>query len=249
MNAKIHGMFSFFQKKTYLQDLLEGFIDFHNHILPGIDDGAQDEKESINIIEAFKEIGIEKFVCTPHVMGEYYPNTPETINEALKKLNGSPAVLGVSGEYMMDQHFTEIIENKEILPINGKKVLVEMSYFQAPINLNEILFKLQNNAYAPILAHPERYAYFHSSTLEKYKDIKERGCSFQLNMLSLVGHYGARIENTAFQLIENNMIDFISSDAHRVEHVEKIKSITIKKKHLPILEGVIENSKNLFPKF
>lgn len=239
-------MFSFFQKKTYLPDLLEGFTDFHNHILPGIDDGAQDESESLNLIEAFKSIGIQKFVCTPHVMGEYYPNSPQTINEALNRLNENPAIIRASAEYMMDQHFTEIIENKKILPLVEKNVLVEMSYFQAPINLNEILFKLQNNSYTPILAHPERYAYFHSPSLEKYTDMKERGCSFQLNMLSLMGHYGTRIQNTAFQLLEKGMIDFISSDAHRVEHVEKIKAIKIKKKHLPSIEGVIDKSKNLF---
>ncbi len=247
MNAKIYRMFSFFQKKTYLSELLEGFTDFHNHILPGIDDGAQNVEDSLDLIKAFSNIGINKFICTPHVMGEYYPNTPETIKEALAKLKSeSSATINASGEYMMDQHFSEIIENDEILPIVKKSVLVEMSYFQAPINVNEILFKLQNHSYSPILAHPERYAYFHSSSMEKYQEMKERGCSFQLNMLSLIGHYGRNMQNAAFQLLEKGMIDFISSDAHRVDHIEKIKTITIKKKHLPILEAVVEKSKSLF---
>ncbi|AVR46879.1 histidinol phosphatase [Christiangramia fulva] len=240
-------MFSFFQKKRYLVDLLGGFTDFHNHILPGIDDGAKDVEESIELIEEFSKIGVENFVCTPHVMGEYYPNTPESIKKALDNLKSNTSVkLSASGEYMMDQQFSEIIEKGEILPIVETKVLVEMSYFQAPINLNEILFKLQNHSYSPILAHPERYVYFHSSSMEKYKDFKTRGCAFQLNMLSLIGHYGTNIQHKAFKLLEAGMIDFISSDAHRLEHIEKIKTISIKKKHLPILEGVIENSKNLF---
>lgn len=249
MNGKISGMFSFFQKKNYLVDLLEDFTDFHNHILPGIDDGAKDEKESIELIEEFLKIGVKNFVCTPHVMGEYYPNTPETIKDALKKVDETLSFsIKASGEYMMDQYFSEIIEKKEILPITKNKVLVEMSYFQAPINLNEILFKLQNHSYSPILAHPERYAYFHASSLEKYEDMKERGCSFQLNMLSLIGHYGSSIKNISFKLLEEGMIDFISSDAHKKEHIEKIKTISLKKKHLPVIEGVIENSKDLFMK-
>lgn len=247
MNGKIKGMFSFFQKKNYLIDLLEGFTDFHNHILPGIDDGAKDVNESIELIEEFSKIGVKSFVCTPHVMGEYYPNTPQTITKALKEVQEkSSEKIRASGEYMMDQHFSEIIESNEILPIIRNNVLVEMSYFQAPINLNEILFKLQNHSYLPVLAHPERYVYYHSPSLEKFNDLKERGCLFQLNMLSLIGHYGSNIQNIAFKLLENDMIDFISSDTHRKDHIQKIKTITIKKKHLPIIEGIVEKSKDLF---
>jgi len=122
-----------------------------------------------------------------------------------------------------------------------------MSYFQAPINLNEILFKLQNNSFVPILAHPERYAFYHGPDLAKYQDLKSRGCYFQLNMLSLSGHYGVNIQKTAFSLLENNMIDYISSDAHKETHIEKIRKITIKKKHLKTLEKIVSTSKALFP--
>ncbi len=250
MNGKIEQMFSIFQKKTYLTDLLEGFTDFHNHILPGIDDGAQDIDESLELISGFKDLGVKALVATPHVMGEYYPNTPKTINgklELLKEKSDKDIQISAAAEYMMDQHFVEIIENNDILTISDNKVLVEMSYFQAPINLNEILFKLQNNSYSPILAHPERYAFYHGPDLEKYQNLKSRGCYFQLNMLSLLGHYGINIQKTAFSLLENNMIDFISSDAHKDTHIEKIREITIKKKHVKPLEKVISDSKELFP--
>ena len=247
MNAKIEGMFSIFQKKTYLIDLFQNFTDFHNHILPGIDDGAQTVSDSLGIINEFHQIGINDFVCTPHVMGDYYPNTPQTILEALEKVNNSSDFnLRASAEYMLDQNFIDILNEKKILPLVENNILIEMSYFQPPINLNELLFKVQNHSYSPILAHPERYAYLHSAGIEKYKSLKDRGCSFQLNMLSLTGHYGGNIQKMAYTLLEHKLIDFISSDAHKVEHVEKIKGITIKKKHLPILEDVINNSKNLF---
>lgn len=242
-------MLSFFQKKTYLIDLIEGTTDFHNHILPGIDDGAREVEDSINLIKGFKEIGIETLVATPHVIGDYYPNNPETISKALNSIKTEiPADIKIStsAEYMIDQYFLDIIEKRKILPIIGKNVLVEMSYFQAPINLNEILFQLQNNSFSPILAHPERYAYMHSKDLEKFKELKSRGCTFQLNMLSLIGHYGSGIQKMAFQLLEENMIDYLGSDVHRIDHIEKIKQVRISKKHLPAIEKTVENNRLLF---
>jgi len=242
-------MLSIFQKNTYLIDLIGGITDFHNHILPGIDDGAKTVEESIGLIKEFNNIGIYNFVATPHIIGEYYPNTPETISNAFNQLNADlpdPVKLNYAAEYMMDLHFMDIIENNELLPVSRNKVLVEMSYFQSPINLNEILFKLQNNSFSPILAHPERYTYWHSKDLEKYDNIKSRGCELQVNMLSLSGHYGKSIQKAAFKLLENNMIDFIASDVHKLDHIEKIKNIKILKQHKHPLEKIIINSKSLF---
>lgn len=239
-------MLSIFRKNIYLIDLIEGITDFHNHILPGLDDGAKNLDESLNLIEGFKSIGIQKLICTPHVMGDYYPNTPETINKALETVQKvSDIEISASAEYMMDQTFLEIIEQKEILPLIDNNVLVEMSYFQAPINLHEILFRLQNNAFAPILAHPERYAYYHRN-FGKYEDLKERGCKLQLNMLSLSGHYGSGIQKVAFLLLEKGLLDFIASDTHRIDHIEKLKKIKIKSKHKNLIEKLAENNKMLF---
>ncbi|CAL66947.1 tyrosine-protein phosphatase [Christiangramia forsetii] len=249
MESKIVMMVSIFGKNTYLVDLLGGITDFHNHILPGIDDGAKTVEESISLIKEFENIGINKFVATPHVMNDYYPNTIETIEDAFKKLKSNLSTsthLDYSAEYMMDQNFTEIIENQNLLPIKDNKVLVEMSYFQPPININQILFNLQNNLFSPILAHPERYTYWHSRDLEKYKNIKSRGCNFQLNMLSLSNHYGKGIHKIALRLIENDLIDYISSDAHKLSHIENIKTIKISKKHIKSLNRIINNGQRLF---
>ena len=244
-------MFSIFKKKIYLIDLIGGITDFHNHILPGIDDGAKNVEESLMLIKAFNEIGIQNFVATPHVIGDYYPNTPESISKAFDILKGKltnheASRIKYAAEYMMDQHFIDDIEQNKVLTIIGKNVLVEMSYFQPPLNLNEILFKLQNNSFAPILAHPERYSYLHSKDLGKYSDLKTRGCEFQLNMLSLSGHYGIGIQKTAFQLLENDKIDYLCSDVHRIDHIEKIKNIKIPRKYLQRIEKAIEKNKVLF---
>ena len=79
-------MFSFFTKKTLLSRPLEGFVDIHNHILPGIDDGAKSVEESIDLIKGFGEFGVNNFVCSPHIMSNYYENTPKSIKKALKSV-------------------------------------------------------------------------------------------------------------------------------------------------------------------
>lgn len=247
-------MISIFRKKEFLIDHLHGITDIHNHILPGIDDGAQNVEDSIELIEKFKEIGITNFIATPHIMNDYYPNTPETINTALdnfmkeveKKEKLKNIKIRFAAEYMMDQSFLDLLINTRLLTLKDNMVLVEMSYFQAPINLNEILFKLQTSGYKPVLAHPERYGYYHAKDLSKYEELKNRGCLFQLNTLSLTTHYGGNMQKMALKLLENGMIDFIGSDTHRLQHLQKIETITIQKKTKQSLQKIISNTKEIF---
>lgn len=247
-------MFSIFKKKEYLIDHLHGITDIHNHILPGIDDGALNVSDSISLLLKFKSMGITTFIATPHIMNDYYPNTPDSINNSLRELKHAisqnqeikSTEITAAAEYMMDQNFQELIEKENLLVLKEKYVLVEMSYFQAPINLKEILFQLQTNGYKPVLAHPERYAYYHSKDLGKYEELKNRGCYFQINALSLSSHYGKNMQNTAFQLIESNMVDFIGSDAHREQHLDKLEQIILNSKKTHQLKKIIENTRNTF---
>lgn len=247
-------MFSIFQKKEYLIDHLQGITDIHNHILPGIDDGAANVEDSIKLIRMFKNIGVTNFIATPHIMNDYYPNTPQTINNALEevkqKLLETEDLSGIqikaAAEYMMDQSFLEILEQEKLLVLKDKMVLVEVSYFQAPINLREILFQLQTKGYKPVLAHPERYAFFHSKDLKKYEDLKNRGCLFQMNILSLTSHYGSSMEKIAIKLLEAGMIDFIGSDTHREQHLEKLSQIQLPSQLMLKVKEVIKNTKENF---
>ena len=125
-------------------------------------------------------------------------------------------------------------------------MLVEMSYFQAPINLKEILFKLQTHGYKPVLAHPERYAFYHSKDLRKYEELKNRGCLFQINALSLSPHYGTNMQQIGFKLLEAGMIDFIGSDTHREQHIDKLENIKMNKKLTVQVQKVIEKTKSVF---
>lgn len=248
-------MINIFQKKEYLKDCLEGITDIHNHILPGIDDGAASIEESFQLLKKFGELGIKSFICTPHVMNDYYPNTPLSINSSLAKLKegikGETSIENIrikaAAEYMMDQNFLELLlSGEELLTLKDSFLLVEMSYFQPPINLKEILFQIQTQGYKPVLAHPERYAFYHSKDLRKYEELKNRGCLFQVNALSLSPHYGKNMQQFAYKLLDAGMIDFIGSDTHREQHLEKLENIKLHRKSSEQIKKVIEKTKQVF---
>ena len=246
-------MLSFLNKKVPLVENLERFTDIHNHILPGIDDGAATVDEAVDMVRKYRALGIRRLVATPHIMNDYYPNTRETIEAALSDLRKGLSTGGVTdveisaaAEYMMDQSFLELLEKEFLFCLRGQYVLVEMSYFQPPINLQEIFFQLQTRNYKPVLAHPERYAFFHSRSLSHYEKLKERGCFLQINLLSLTGHYGKHIQEVAYELIRRDMIDFIGTDAHQMRHLEKISSIKLTPQSLKLLKPIFERTADTF---
>lgn len=245
-------MINLFSKKYYLKDLLENFVDIHCHILPGIDDGAKNIEESISLIKEMTKLGIKEFIPTPHIMQDFYPNTDETIGNAFEKLLGAldskllgEITINPSAEYMMDSNFEKLLENKNIYPLKGNYVLVEMSYFQPPINLEDIIFKIKTKGYLPVLAHPERYSFYHNNR-SYYKHLKQLGCFFQLNLLSLSNHYGESVKKTAHFLIEGNLVDFVGSDTHNQNHVNKLSEIQLDKQLLEKLNILITNTNNTF---
>lgn len=245
-------MFNFFSKKKFLKDLLENFVDIHCHILPGIDDGAANIKESLNLIEKLTQLGVSQFIATPHVMQDFYPNTDETIGnafqillEAIAASKLSNIIINPAAEYMMDEHFTEHVLNKNLFTLKKNLVLVEMSYYQAPINLVEIIWKIKEHGYTPILAHPERYSYYHNNK-EQYNTLKQLGCYFQLNLLSLSNHYGSSVQKMAQYLIDENLIDFVGTDTHNVTHIEKLTNLTLKTNLFFKLEPLVLKTNKTF---
>ena len=252
-------MVNFFSRKKYLIDLLEGFIDMHNHILPGIDDGAQTVDQSLEIIKGFAEFGVQNFIATPHIMHNYYDNTPATIESALsllqqelQKSDMSNVVINASAEHMIDSNFETILADQKVMPMQIDHLLVEMSYLQRPINFDESIVAVAHNRFFPILAHPERYNFLHGRT-RKYGEFKQQGILFQLNMLSLSEFYNKEVQKIAFKLLEEGMIDFIGSDVHNLNQLNSLKKITINKKTmellLPIINHTIERFSSIeFPK-
>lgn len=241
-------MFSFFTKKEYLVDHLNGFIDIHNHILPGIDDGAKNVKESIELIKGFGEFGVNKFICTPHIMHNYYDNTPQTIKKSFKELKknvekiNTDIQIDYAAEYMIDGNFESILKNNTVLPLRKNYLLIEMSYLQPSINFEFSIKKIAEKQLFPVLAHPERYIYLHKNKLI-YNQFKRKGVLFQLNMLSLSNYYGRDIQQTAIKLLENDMYSFIGSDVHNFRHLNYLKeSVVIDKKRLDKVLKLINNT-------
>ena len=240
-------MLQFFTKKKFLIDTLGDVPDIHCHILPGIDDGSPDIETSRIILNKYIDLGFKKLYATPHTMGEIYPNTPETIHTALSKVKslGMEIDITAASEYMLDEVFDEHLMSDNLLFLNHNYVLVELSYFQAPINLEQIIFKITSKGHIPILAHPERYAFYHGK-LNIFKNLKAKGCLLQLNALSLSKHYGSSVQKMAFQLMEAGLLDYIGTDTHRLDHLNKIAEIQLSKKKLAQVAVLARNNQITF---
>lgn len=215
--------------------------DIHSHILPGIDDGSPDVETSVRLLKALSQAGINKFICTPHIISDLYRNTPDTINKALAVLkkacvqNGMQIEISAAAEYMLDDHFMELISKKEpLLTLTKNYILTELSYSTLPGNLEQISFEINTNNYQPLMAHPERYPYYHKN-YDAYYRLKELGFLLQVNLLSLTGYYGKYVAKAARYILENNLADFVGTDLHHFKHLNILtdtKSIAIFEKYL-----------------
>lgn len=203
----------FWQKKKPEPIRLE--IDYHSHILPGVDDGISTMEDSLRVLKRYEELGITSVWCTPHVM-EDCPNTTEGLKARFAELQEAydgPVRLHLAAEYMMDTLFMKRLAAKDLLTIDGQ-VLVETSYFNPPVNLDDILDEIKSRGFFPILAHPERYLYMDKSD---YKRLKADGIRFQLNIGSLKGVYGRHALAKATWLYGKSWYDYAGSDLHRYE--------------------------------
>jgi protein-tyrosine phosphatase len=221
-------MFSIFKKKNIVSDIAWLGVDIHSHLLPGIDDGSPDVEQSVVLIKSLNELGFSKFICTPHIFQELYPNTPETISlalvatkEALKIANVNVNI-AAAAEYMVDEMF-EVKEGLTVMP--GNYILVEMSYLNETPNMDNVIFDLQIKGYKVILAHPERYNFYHKA-YEKFHRYKDMGVLFQLNLLSITGYYGKEVKRAADYLLDKHCYDLAGTDLHHTKHLEALtKSI------------------------
>lgn len=237
-----------FNKKLDINELYpNNFVDIHSHLLPGIDDGAKDLEDSIALIEKMQSFGITNFRITPHVLGGVWENSSEIIKlkEAelkaeLVKRGHTEINIHAAAEYMMDDNFKKLLANDDILPLKDKYVLVEMSFFNPPFDLDDILFQIQLKGYIPVLAHPERYNFYHNS-FETYTKLKKSGCLFQLNTLSLTEQYGKSVTKTAKKLLKENMYDFIGSDTHHSRHLKLMETLA-NQKTKKLLEPLFANN-------
>ena len=201
-------------------------VDMHAHILPGIDDGADNLEKSLGMIAALGELGYRKLILTPHIMGDFYRNTPVGIRaklamvQAAVKEKGWEMELDCAAEYYLDEWFLGKVKGEEpLLSFGDNYVLIETSYINDPLNFKEIIFALKAAGYTPVLAHPERYAYLYNrfdALLEMY----ETGILLQININALSGYYSQAAKKVAEKLIDLKMVHFLGTDAHHIRHLQ-----------------------------
>lgn len=204
-----------------VSSLLTNFTDHHSHILPGVDDGVKKMETSLKVLERYEQLGIAEVWCTPHVM-EDIPNTTAGLQARFAELCEAyqgPIKLHLAAEYMMDELFEERLEQGDLLKLGdeGNQVLVETSYFTPPMDMDAILRRIKQKGIYPMLAHPERYVYMNK---ERYKELKNNGIRFQLNLSSVAGAYGSEAKDKALWLLKQNFYNIAGSDLHSSRNID-----------------------------
>ena len=234
----------FFFKKREIIPANFNFLgtDMHNHILPGIDDGASSKEDSLQLLQELKKLGFAKVIPTPHTYTALYPNTVDTIKSAFEiiqphvenELEVLPIVSSFASEYMIDDHFSRIRTSNPPLTFGKNRVLIEMSFADmAPMLMDEI-FQLQLQGYIPVLAHPERYPYL-VGRVDYFEHLFAIGCELQLNLLSLSDHYGKGPQKMALNLLEKNLYTWAGTDTHHMGHIELLQKLV----HAPVFKKVV----------
>lgn len=241
-------MLSFLKSKPVLKDLIpQHYVDIHSHILFGIDDGAKTIEDSDFLMQSLLDIGFSKCITTPHTIEHVWNNTRKSITEKLEEVRSlSPELTGKTGlkaasEYMLNDSFVHLFQNEPLLTLKDNYVLVEIPYISPPLQLFDMIFQLQLAGYTPVLAHPERYTFFHHNFSE-YNKLKKAGCLFQLNLLSAMGYYGPDVAATAEKLLKKGMIEFTGSDVHHKNHIEAFSKKIRLKDSVPLIEAMKNNS-------
>jgi len=223
-------MFGLFKRKEKVREINYNYsrqaVDMHSHVLPGIDDGAQTPEDSIFLIKKMMDLGIQKIIATPHVMVDYYRNTPESINNALAILKAEltsqqmDIEVEAAAEHYFDETFPKRIETGDLMVMKDNYVLFELSFITPPPNLIGTVQRMREKGYKPILAHPERYNYM---TLDEINQLYGWGCAMQINTISLTGYYGSESKKMAEALVDHALVDFISSDMHHPRHAAALE--------------------------
>lgn len=208
--------------------------DVHAHYLPGVDDGAKDLNTSILLISGLKQMGYEKFIVTPHIKKRSFPNEANDLKsrfsawQAALQLHGLSVSTALAAEYYLDEHFLQLMENEDLLCFNSfsgrGQVLIEFSFHQPPDRVTEYIQLILDHAYIPVIAHPERYRYYHEQ-FHIYETFKTMGCLLQMNLNALTGYYGNEEKTIAMKLLQHGLIDYAGTDMHHIRHLEALKSL------------------------
>ena len=198
-------------------------IDLHNHILPGVDDGARDLEESVEIARQVVSEGVARLAATPHLDPERNTGLPASgVRIKVAELQAALDEAGIDltvvpgNELYLTPDAPELVESGVASPLGGgAALLVEVSLVveQRPAHLDETLFRLQLAGYQPVLAHPERYPFVRRD-VESLGRLVRRGVALQLTAPSLLGEYGPEVRETAVSVLQRGWDAVAASDRH-----------------------------------
>lgn len=237
-------MFFFNRSPKHQHDFSAIGIDMHSHLVPGVDDGAQDVNDSLTLIKGLQELGFHHLITTPHTLQDIHPNTKASLESGHALLAGQlpeGISLALSSEYYLDDQFTAQLDADAVLPLPGNRLLIECSQLVKPHDLEERIFDLGIRGYQVILAHPERYLFFHQN-FNYFNRLKDMGVELQVNALSLTPHYGKQIQLIAEKLIAKDLIDFIGTDLHHAKHLVALQQVPASKFFTRLVDsGLLQN--------
>ncbi|MDO4218038.1 MAG: hypothetical protein Q4D03_07745 [Bacteroidales bacterium] len=250
-------MFEFFKRKKnrVVEPIFASLsVDMHSHLVPHVDDGSRSTEETLECMRVMQQVGYKQMYITPHFQYPRFPNKEDDITNRYNRLcddlkeNGvTMQMMGIGGEYRIDDSFADRVANPQFLQIGQKNkyLLVELSLHQIRMGIEETIFDLMMKGYDVILAHPERYPYY-SSTSRKLQNLKEQGVYFQCNVLSLSGFYGEAAQSNAYAFIENDWVEFLGTDMHNTMYADALLECAANKKVQKLMQThTFLNSKEL----
>ena len=197
-------------------------VDIHTHILPGVDDGAADIYDSIEMASLAHEYGTKVIVATPHcnIPGEYdnyfgdnYVRTFQKTKEIIQR--EQPGITLLAGmEVFATEDLPRLLTEGKIFPINRTRyVLMEFDFAEAPDFADKILRQVKEVRAIPLIAHAERYEFIQDDPRIVYR-WKQLGYEVQINKGSFMGRFGEEARRTAYELLNHNLVTAVASDAH-----------------------------------
>lgn len=227
-------MFEFLKRSTKVEPIFEALrVDMHNHMIPGVDDGSESLEMSAECIRTMWEVGYRKMYVTPHFCFPKYANEEEDIKrrfEELKKYLKEQGVemelVGIGGEYRIDDSFAKRVKDPRFLTVGSDKyLLVELSLHSQRMGFENTIYEVQMTDQQVVLAHPERYLYIDVNS-RKFETLKDQGVMFQCNVLSLSGFYGREAQSRAVKMIEKGWVELLGTDMHNLVYAKALRDAT-----------------------
>ncbi len=202
---------------------MEGFVDIHTHILPGVDDGARDTAQALTLLKQAYSQGTRAVILTPHYRGRYRGNVREKLAGKFKELQTALGTecpelgiyLGCEVGYELD--ISEKIADGSVLSLNNTQyVLLEFQNTNFRSRILDGVLEVINFGYIPIVAHVERYDAIRKSP-RLAEELIDLGALLQINADGVLGKDGFGVKRCCHQLLKHNLVHFIATDAHDQE--------------------------------